>query len=287
MQKHFGWSTRVRESVDWEAFRRCRAKLQHRPRQFTKFVFDLLPTAVIVARSNPSQSAMCPRCGDHPETNDHLYQCSVAAVRSWRSTTLADLRALLESRSTDYSLVELLMAGLTAVFDLTVPDTLELGEFPESLHPLIESQNAIGWRQLLRGRASILWGQHQQQQYEGRSLSDHTVTGVTWVTAVLSFLLLQILELWNQRNAAIFDPSSEEAPDYRREKVLQELRLIHSLRSQYRAGDTQFLFTHDPDDEEETFRHYIDRDGLYRTEVWISNWTSFFKKSLKKAKLRP
>eukprot|EP00980_Cylindrotheca_fusiformis_P011368 scaffold2637_cov153-Cylindrotheca_fusiformis.AAC.5 len=159
--------------------------------------------------------------------------------------------------------------------------------FPESIHPLIESQNAIGWRQLLRGRASLLWGQHQQQQYEGRSASDHTVTGVNWVTAVLSFLLLQILDLWNQRNAAIFDPSSEEAPEYRRDKVLQELRLIHSLRTQYRAGDTQFLFTNDPDDEEDTFRHYIDWDGIYRTEVWISNWSSFCKKSLKKAKLRP
>eukprot|EP00980_Cylindrotheca_fusiformis_P018860 scaffold6295_cov73-Cylindrotheca_fusiformis.AAC.1 len=63
--------------------------------------------------------------------------------------------------------------------------------------------------------------------------------------------------------AAVFDSSSEEAPAYRlSKKVFQEMHLIHSLRSQCRAGDTQFLFTNDPDHEEDTFHHIIERDGL-------------------------
>eukprot|EP00980_Cylindrotheca_fusiformis_P013741 scaffold3534_cov102-Cylindrotheca_fusiformis.AAC.1 len=191
MLRRFHWTLKVFHSIDWTLFNRCRQKLLSAHRQIIKFGFDILPTSAIVARSNPALSATCPLCSLSPETNAHLYQCSHAAVRSWRSSVLAELRALLDKWDTKYGLVEILMAGLGTVFDPASGDTIDVTPFPPSLHPLIvRSQNSIGWHHLLSGRASVQWAPLQHEVYAARPVPPPpALSGASWLTEVLHFLM--------------------------------------------------------------------------------------------------
>eukprot|EP00980_Cylindrotheca_fusiformis_P031347 scaffold26211_cov176-Cylindrotheca_fusiformis.AAC.1 len=60
MLKRFRWSLATYHLVDWTLFARSRSRLQASHRQLIKFGFDILPTNVVVARSNPALSEICP-----------------------------------------------------------------------------------------------------------------------------------------------------------------------------------------------------------------------------------
>eukprot|EP00980_Cylindrotheca_fusiformis_P020498 scaffold7555_cov72-Cylindrotheca_fusiformis.AAC.3 len=287
MLKTFHWHPSVLLLVDWTTFQRCRARLQHKHVQMTKFVFDILPTAAIVARRQPATSDICPLCKAAPETNDHIYQCPAASVSCWRSTMLHEIRKLLAHWDTRYGLVEVMMAGISSVFDPTTNDTLSLQGFPPAMHPLIRDQNAIGWRQLLHGRGCSKWAAYQQEVYTDRSEQDKKLTGTSWMTTVMCLLLTQVFDLWNQRNDFVHGTHSTANMQIRRAQVLQELKLIHSHRDDYRAGDLQFLLTEDPNYEDEKFQSVLNNDSVKQTEGWVKRMTPFFRESLQTAKQLP
>eukprot|EP00980_Cylindrotheca_fusiformis_P027516 scaffold20799_cov73-Cylindrotheca_fusiformis.AAC.5 len=213
MMKRFHWSGETLRSIDWMVFARCQSKLQHAHRQLIKFGFDILPTSAVEARRNPAATPTCPLCKSHPETNDHLYQCSADSVRSWRSSTLADLRVILEKWEAKYGLVEVIMAGIQCALVPTDNSVLDPSDFPETLHPLIASQNAIGWRHLFRGRASVQWATLQQAEFQARlSPPPPAITGTNMMIEVLVMLMSQILELWRQRrNEYVFSAHSNDS----------------------------------------------------------------------------
>eukprot|EP00980_Cylindrotheca_fusiformis_P020836 scaffold7832_cov103-Cylindrotheca_fusiformis.AAC.3 len=203
MMKRFQWS--------WDA------KLQHAHRQVIKFGFDILPTYAVEARRNPAATSTCPLCSSHPESNDHLYQCHSDSVRtSWRSSTLADIRAVLDKWDAKYGSVEVLMAGIQCAFDPSEASTLDPSAFPTSLHLLIASQNAIGWRHLFRGRASSQWATFQQAEYQLRNPPPPpAISGTGMMTEVLVLLMSQILELWHQLNEFVFSATSNASTPLR------------------------------------------------------------------------
>eukprot|EP00980_Cylindrotheca_fusiformis_P025732 scaffold14551_cov112-Cylindrotheca_fusiformis.AAC.1 len=287
MLKRFRWSLATYHLVDWPLFARSRARLQASHRQLIKFGFDILPTNVVVARSNPALSELCPLCDTSGETNDHLYQCGADSVRCWRSHTLAALRELLDQWDTRYGLVELLLAGLSIAFDPDAENILRPTDFPEPLHSLIREQNLIGWRHLFRGRASRLWAVLQQEEYSMRLDNNRAITGSSWLVEVLCLLQTQVLSLWRQRNEVVFSSSSAESLPIRRDRVLRELRMIHSHRQSYRPGDVQFLMTPDASQEEDKFQHLLATKGVGSLEGWVARFTPFFKESIQKAKLLP
>eukprot|EP00980_Cylindrotheca_fusiformis_P017439 scaffold5432_cov73-Cylindrotheca_fusiformis.AAC.1 len=102
------------------------------------------------------------------------------------------------------------MAGIQCAFDPSAASTLDPSAFPPSLHPLIASQNAIGWRHLFRGRASSQWATIQQAEYQLRNPPPPpAISGTgTMMTEVLVVLMSQILELWRQRNEFVFSATS-------------------------------------------------------------------------------
>eukprot|EP00980_Cylindrotheca_fusiformis_P011674 scaffold2756_cov105-Cylindrotheca_fusiformis.AAC.5 len=155
------------------------------------------------------------------------------------------------------------------------------------MHPLIRDQNAIGWRQLLRGRGCSKWAAYQQEVYTDRSEQDKKLTGTSWMTTVVCLLLTQVFDLWNQRNDFVHGTHSTANMQIRRAQVLQELKLIHSHRDDYRAGDLQFLLTEDPNYEDEKFQSVLNNDGVKQTEGWVKRMTPFFRESLQTAKRLP
>eukprot|EP00980_Cylindrotheca_fusiformis_P016603 scaffold4973_cov135-Cylindrotheca_fusiformis.AAC.21 len=136
-------------------------------------------------------------------------------------------------------------------------DSLPLIGFPPALHPLIIDQNKIGWRQILRGRVSKKWAEYQHAVYTDRNEKDKKLTGTSWMTTLVCLLLTQVFDIWKQRNEFVHGAQSTTNMQIRKAQVLQELRLIHSHRDDYRAGDLKFLLTEDPDLEKPNFTQLL------------------------------
>jgi hypothetical protein len=282
MRKKFSWDQVTLLSIDWRAFRRARNRMLSRHVQICKMCFDQLPTASVVSRWDPSTPSSCPRCLQDDETIDHVLRCSSPPVVAWRSQLLHDLRhKCLDQWNTRYGLVEVLCTGLSQWFqgDLLV----DQHKFPHAVQPLVQSQNAIGWRHLFRGRLSTDWADLQQvhlQTNPARRVSD---TGATWSTNVICFLWERFLLLWKSRNDVVFGDTPAATRQSAVTKVLIELRQLHSQRDQYRPCDVSFLMSPTALQDDQVFADTIQRQGVYRVQDWLETWKPFFRRSLQRA----
>jgi hypothetical protein len=188
MRKKYSWDQAILTSVDWRAFRRAHNRMQSRQVQLCKLCFDQLPTASVVSRWDSTTSSTCPQCHQADETIDHLIRCTAPAVVAWRSQLLHDLRHLcLDQWNTRYGLVEVLCMCIDHWFqsgDLQVDPQ----QFPLALQPLVQSQNAIGWRQMFRGRMSTVWADLQQSHLQTNPACRVSDTGTNWSNKVICFL---------------------------------------------------------------------------------------------------
>eukprot|EP00980_Cylindrotheca_fusiformis_P007182 scaffold1514_cov118-Cylindrotheca_fusiformis.AAC.2 len=286
MMKSFGWNKSTLELVDWEVFKKCRSKMKSRFQQVTKFTFDILPTAAVVAKASKAKSDVCPLCEDSPETNDHLCQCSATSVRIWRSKLISDLEILLQKQEVQLDLGTVMISGIMSVFASTDEEvTLNSSEYPRKLHTLIEEQNLIGWRQMFRGRVSREWAKIQQNTYDEKQKKN--ITGTSWITEVVCLLLNQIFEVWKQRNDKVFGNQSQHIQHSRHDKALQELRMLHAHRSDYRACDVQFLMNDETEEDETRIQHVLATSKIGSLEGWLYRWIPYFADSIKAAKAQP
>jgi hypothetical protein len=282
MTKKFNWAPEVVDLVDWPSFRRARNRLNSRHVQICKLCFDQLPTASVVSRWDPTTPKTCPRCQQADESFAHLFQCVSPAVLSWRSQVLHDLRKhCVDQWNSRYGLVEVLCAGLECWFQGDL--SLDPDQFPPTLRPLIHQQNQIGWDQLFRGRMSLLWAELQHAQVQDNPHRHVSDTGTKWVTNVLCFLWERFFVLWKSRNEVVFGSNISESRQSTVQKVLAQLRDLHSHRAQYRPCDVSFLMSPTATDEDRTFKDTIRRQGVSRVQDWLETWKPYFRKSLQKA----
>jgi hypothetical protein len=283
MRKKFSWDPAILTSVDWRAFRRARNRMQSRQVQICKLGFDQLPTASIVSRWDSTTPSTCPRCHQAEETSDHLLRCTAPAVVAWRSQLLHDLRQLcLEQLNTRYGLVEVLSTCIAHWFqygDLPVAPL----QFPFAVQSLVQSQNAIGWRHLFRGRMSTVWAELQQSHLQMNPACRVSDTGTNWSTKVICFLWERFFLLWKSRNEVVFGDTPAESRQSSITKVLVELRQLHAKRDQYRPCDVSFLMSTEAAQDDQIFAETIRRQGVYRVQDWLETWKPFFRHSLTRA----
>jgi hypothetical protein len=75
-QKHYKWSEKTFDSVDWKIHHGALQKLRFADKKFvTKFIHQILPMGDIFHKIDPSQSATCSSCQLHTESEAHLLQC--------------------------------------------------------------------------------------------------------------------------------------------------------------------------------------------------------------------
>jgi hypothetical protein len=141
-------ATACTTSIDWSTYKQIiRRPRTTNPTTLVKHVHGMAPTGKIAHHNNHHYSDKCPACACPVDTNDHLIQCQADSRREWRRTSRAGFIIYVnQTLSSDPQLGDILRDGL-ARWELDLPP-ISIHDYPPAYHPLIESQNTIGWSHL-------------------------------------------------------------------------------------------------------------------------------------------
>jgi hypothetical protein len=98
--------------------------------------------------------------------------------------------------------------------------------------------------------------------------------------ATLTIIWTEFLLLWKQRNDTIHghDLSSQQQARHRRLRL--EMEMVHALRDQVLAGDTDVFIGDTPAD----LTHFLDTTKATQLQNWLSVWKPFILSSVQSAK---
>lgn len=243
MQEHLckrnQWTETVFRTVDWTAHGRALGRQQKHETTFVKLMNDVLPVGRIVHRYDKKYPPECPSCSDAPEeTIDHLPCCHSSSRETWRKETKKTIRQQLQACNTPLPLMELFLEGLHCVlYDKPISSI----RVPVGTEDIAAEQEQIGWSQILKGRLSTRWSQHQHQHLCQAGLVDSRTTGSTWATSLIDIIFKQWWKLWSSRNE---DRHGRDHATLAQAASRQAIRELHQL---YDAKDTtplqyQFIF---------------------------------------------
>jgi hypothetical protein len=235
IRTRYKWDQATFSSVDWQAHGRALKRQRNRVSTI-KLVHDLTPTNSITARYSKFRSAKCPRCSHDHEDRDHVLRCPASAP--WRQRLLQNLRKRCDMLHTHPSLRDLLLTGIETWLD---DDTIDLPTFPRRYHSLIQSQNAIGWRQLFNGRLSNKWSTMQDTHLLQCGLRTKDRTGPLWTKTIITTIWTHWSELWEIRNKANQGNASSELGTRRRQEALAELQYYYNHIRDMLPADRKFL----------------------------------------------
>lgn len=271
----FKWCPLVADTVDWDAYTQTIGRFRSQRVQITKLCNDLLPTARWAHRYDSLTTEHCLHCGEI-ENRDHIIICSYAPRQRWRSALLSKLRKSHDSDSNDHYLSDILVNGLHAWFQGT---TLSPDRYPKRYHKLIEEQSAIGWRHLFNGHLTTQWRIKQDYYIRRRNIHTRTHTGAVWSVRTLTILWTEFFALWKTRNEAIHghDLASQQQAKKRKQRI--EMKMLHSLRDQVLAGDTDVFIGDTP----AALDLFLDTATATYVQNWIHVWKPFILSSVKSA----
>ena len=181
--------------TDWEVTAQTMRKLNTNKRLWvTKTASENCGVGTTLVQWNYQDDATCPRCGHAQETTHHVSTCSGQKAHRLFKHSVRNLNRKLKQMHTDpeirYTLVRCLHLWRKGKpIDPTV--------FPRSLHCAVNSQNKIGWQDLVEGQLSKHW-RRLQQSYLSRQRSRKSSR--RWATELLPKLVTLGRKQWLHRN---------------------------------------------------------------------------------------
>ena len=270
------WTDATMNSIAWEPHRQALNRMQSRHVQLVKLCNDILPTSKLVNRYNSRLPSSCILCHHDLEDLDHLLRCEHPDRIPWRSQVYKAIREACESFQTRESLVDVLIQGIEAWL---TSSTLAIDDFPPILHPLIRSQNAIGWRPLFQGRFSLVWSSLQDQYLQELGIHHADTTGTLWITRIITVIWKQFFLMWETRNQHVHghDQTTRQIATHRR--IATEFKHIQSPRSEVlHTNHTLFIGTNDDDVEQ-----FIETVTPKYLQNWLQIWRPVIQDSVKAA----
>ena len=194
LDKH-KWTENTYSEIDWESHRRALNR-KHKDRTIiTKYLHHITPVGYRVHKYDPKYPQQCPSCPEPVEKQDHLLHCPAPPRQEWRNTMLTTLRTTMETIDTPDDMIELLLSAIKCLLNQAPLETISV---PDSVSAIAESQQTIGWAQLLQGRFTEEWRYHYQA-YLGPNATEKK-NGYTWVTTIITTIFTQWKDLWLLRN---------------------------------------------------------------------------------------
>ena len=168
IMKKTGWSQLVFDLVDWDALESALSKepLSQRVR-LIKFMHEWLPTMKRQHRYKMSATALCPVCKKRIETQTHFFRCKHPDSLANFKLQLQRAKKFLEPYRPLPLLWKTITSHLLYQFSSGPPPT---DRYPDDsigrkLRTAVNHQIHIGWKNMLRGRISPLWGEIQNDFY--------------------------------------------------------------------------------------------------------------------------
>ena len=162
LQQRHQISTELFPAIQWRALRHALKKLSaHRRATAIKAIHRHLPTQEkLFKQGRITMSALCPRCLQENETNNHIYCCMNEDAQKQRRADWIDLwKGMTKSRTASvieqtwrYHLQPLI--GIPLGSSVIEGLIIARGETAALLESAIHGQSAIGWDKLLLGMGS-------------------------------------------------------------------------------------------------------------------------------------
>ena len=220
--ERFGWSGETYEDIDWESFRRAMRRLDKHRTTLTKHVNNYAPVGTRVHRDDPKYPRGCSSCGAEEENADHLLVCPERS--QWRKDCMSAIAAFFERWDTPLDSQELLKEGAMAAMEGRPAVTTHAN----SVAHIAVAQQAIGWKELFRGRLTAAWRDHQTQ-YLGSRATDK-VNGPTWAAALSQLLLQQWYDLWIIRNGDRHGTDNKAREAAAKRQAVREVELLYECK---------------------------------------------------------
>ena len=266
LQKKFGWSEATFHDINWESSRVALNRLKTHRTTLIKHLNDIIPVGKRVHRYDPKYPAGCPSCHEPIENADHLHLCTSPARITWKNHFLHKLREKLSEKNTPLDAMELLLEGLKSVLEGRASNTIHV---PESVTTIAAAQEAIGWTELLRGRLSKAWTQHQQTHL---GAFDPKVNGQTWTIDIIQFILESWLELWKSRNGDRHGRDHQSKAQAAKAQAIREMEQLYSYKDNIMPHHNWILDT--PMEQRMNLKTYVLR-------AWINSFKPILEESYK------
>jgi hypothetical protein len=162
------------------------------------------------------------------------------ARTAWREEQSALLRDRLRSLKTDPALKLLLLRAFNSIVLTGTCDFSDAQLSPDEAK-LIESQNSIGWSQLLCGRFSVEWARIQQLHIDENKIDGRKFSGKTWSTKVTQHIWRSLHALWKVRNTALHGETFTESEATRRTRIEPLVRRLYGRIYELPPSDRDML----------------------------------------------
>ena len=219
--KHKRISASAVSKVDWKVVKKTMKKLRPgRRRWVTKHASDNCGVGVTLVKWGHQVDPMCSVCKTQEENAEHALLCESVDVRNQWNHNMTIIEAWLIENTTDPAIQKQLLFGLNT-WSITGGMPAANGRGPQ--WSAFNSQNEVGWCNLMMGLGSKEWGEMQQQHL---ILMNRQTTGKRWSIALLEKLILVSWDMWDHRNGIAHTTGNhrtELASVALREAVLQEL----------------------------------------------------------------
>ena len=245
MRTKNNWDYCTFDKVNWvthhgKAVKAFRTKRVH----LTKFLHDALPT-FHHANLMDGGTRKCIGCGSCDETSDHIFRCAAPSRADWRQHWWQSMDEFHETHATHPLLRHVFREAMTQWFHPDSPDTVSPILFPPDARSLILSQNAIGWRQIFRGRFSREWQRIQNDNYmKHKHKSKYKRTGNRWQQQLITTVWENWFELWAIRNGEVHGTTETSRAQAQRREVDRQLVEIYASRV-FMEEETQVLLEPD------------------------------------------
>jgi hypothetical protein len=196
---------------------------------------DHLPTRRHMHRIKKASHDKCPASMYITETAWHILSCPSRSL--WRAEMLRTLGESLITNRTQPDIALILLQGICGAlsnhrFQMN-PDNRE-----PSFRALVNSQNKIGWHQLLNGRFSKQWTQIQDQHLLDDIDNDHEKqSGDRWLKLTLHHMWTHLWKVWLNRNDDLHGHENDEKERKRIEQLRFRVLALHSKHDLLLACD--------------------------------------------------
>jgi hypothetical protein len=219
----FNWTGQIFNLVDWDALEG--AMSTHPSTQLTNVTKLLYRWQNCRAQTMQFDTAseltpinhkkyLCPMCGTHLETSDHVLQCKNKRAATQYATARFFLGKKLKNLKTPDRLSASIKFGLR-MYSSGAIDARQQLRYPSDFHTdlntqidkAFDAQSSIGWDNFSRGFISKEWSKCMDLHYARHHKGNITLSGERWASKLILLLHEYRLSAWNYRNSIIHGES--------------------------------------------------------------------------------
>ena len=234
--------------VDWDSMSNAMKLVPISRRIFVvKHVADRAATGVEMMKRKERDFDHCPRCKQPHENSTHVIICPAKSASQQWDVTMMNLEQSLQKLHCPSDFPTALIAHLTAWrTNNTYPDN---SSYTPHTKAMIQAQHDIGWGHALDGCIHKQW--REEIALFHKNNYSNKVSHKRWTTAIIRKMWDVSWDMWDQRNAILF----QVTPD---EDLLGITKMKHTIRRELDQGrdvlmspDERALFSVDIDEVQE------------------------------------